>query len=102
METPILKNGSQDNNKPKLYLRNVPGIVFAIVFVTRFYICPESFIPKCFMLDDSRKNHFYGLQPCQMTGIMKWACPRTFDITFKTLSCLLSAKFRPFLCHLDS
>ena len=58
METPILKNGLQDNNKPKLYLRNVPGIVFAIVFVTRFYMYPESFIPQSFMLDDLlRKNH---------------------------------------------
>ena len=42
----ILKNGLQDINRPNLYLRNVPGIVFAIVFVTRFYIYPESFIPK--------------------------------------------------------
>ena len=68
----ILKNGLQDINRPNLYLRNVPGIVFAIVFVTRFYIYPESFIPKYFMLDDLlRKNHFHGLQPCQMTAIFK-------------------------------
>ena len=69
--TAILKNGLQIINRSKLYLRNVPGIVFAIVFVTRFYIYPESFIPKYFMLDDLRKNHFYGLQPCQMTAIIK-------------------------------
>ena len=56
--TAILKNGLQIINRSKLYLRNVPGIVFAIVFVTRFYIYPESFIPQYFMLDDLlRKNH---------------------------------------------
>ena len=61
-------------------MRNVPGIVFAIVFVTRFYIYPESFIPKYFMLDDLlRKNHFHRLQPRQMTAIIKWTCPRTLD-----------------------
>ena len=42
--TAILKNGLQDINRPKLYLRDVPGIVFAIVFITRFYIHPERFI----------------------------------------------------------
>ena len=42
--TAILKNGLQIINRSKLYLRNVPGIVFAIVFVTRFYIYPERFI----------------------------------------------------------
>ena len=50
----------------------MPGIVFAIVFVTRFYIYPESFIPKYFMLDDLlRKNDSHGLQPRQMTAIIK-------------------------------
>ena len=73
-------------NTPDLSLRNVPGIVFAIAFVTRFYIYPGSFIPKYFMLDDLlRKNLFHGLQPRQMTVIIKWACPRTRDIAFKTL-----------------
>ena len=66
-------------------MRNVPGIVFAIVFVTRFYTYPESFIPKYFMSDDLRKNHFHGLHLCQMTAIIKCASPRTLDITFKTL-----------------
>ena len=84
--TAVLKNGLQDINRPNLYLRNVPGIVFAIVFVTRFYIYPESFIPKYFMLDDLlRKNHFRWLQPRQMTAIIKWICPRTLDFAFKTL-----------------
>ena len=69
--TTMLKNGLQHINTPNLYLRNVPGIVFATVFVTRFYIYSESFIPKYFMLDDLRKNNFYGLQPCQMTAIIK-------------------------------
>ena len=60
--TTMLKNGLQHINTPNLYLRNVPGIVFAIVFVARFYIYPESFIPKYFMLDNLLwKNHFHGL-----------------------------------------
>ena len=68
----ILKNGLQDINRPNLYLRNVLGIAFATVFVTRFCIYPESFIPKYFMLDDLlRKNYFPGLQPRQMTAIIK-------------------------------
>ena len=45
-------------NIPNLYWRNVPGVVFAIVLVTRFYIYPKSFIPKYFILDDLLgKNH---------------------------------------------
>ena len=56
--TTILKNGLQDINRPNLYLRNVPGIVFAIVLVSRLYIYLKSFIPKYFMLDDLLgKNH---------------------------------------------
>ena len=103
METPILKNGLQDNNKPKLYLRNVPGIVFAIVFVTRFDIYPESCIPKYFMLDDLlKKNHFHGLQPRQMTSMIKWTCPGTLDFAFKTMQCFLLEKFRPLPSHLGS
>ena len=82
----ILKNGLQDINRPNLYLRNVPGIVFAIVFVTRFYIYPESFIPKYFMLNDLlRKNYFHGIQPHQMTAIIRWKCPKTVDFAFKTM-----------------
>ena len=50
--TAILKNGLQDINRPNLYLRNVPQIIFAIVLVARFYIYPISFIPKYFILDD--------------------------------------------------
>ena len=58
-------------NRPNLYLRNGPGIIFAIIFVTRFHIYTESFIPKYFMLDDLLgKNHFHRLQPLQMTAIM--------------------------------
>ena len=54
------------------------------------------------MLDDLlRKNHFHGLQPCQITAIITLACPRTLDIAFKTLQCFLLEKFRP-SCHLDS
>ena len=68
----ILKNELQDINRPNLYLRNVPGTVFANVFVTRFYIYPESLIPKYFMLKDLfRKNHFHELPPHQMTAIIK-------------------------------
>ena len=57
-------------------MRNVPGIVFeivfAIVFVIRFYIYPEGFIPKYFILDDLLgKNHFHELQPHQMIAIIK-------------------------------
>ena len=52
----ILKNELQDINRPNLYLRNVPGTVFANVFVTRFYIYSESLIPKYFMLDDLFKE----------------------------------------------
>ena len=70
--TAILKNALQDINKPNLYLRKVPGIVFANVFVARFYIYLESFIPKYFMLDILlRKNHFHGLQPRKMIAIIK-------------------------------
>ena len=51
----------QDINRPNLYFRDVPGIVFTIVLVTRLYIYPEKFIPKYFILDDLlRKNHFHG------------------------------------------
>ena len=47
-------------------------IEFAIVFVTRFYKYPESFIPKYFTLDDLlRENHFHGLKPRQITAIIK-------------------------------
>ena len=70
--TAILKNGLQDINRCNLYLGNVPGVVFTIVFVRRFYIYPESFIPKYFKLDELfRKNYFHGLQPYQMTAIIK-------------------------------
>ena len=101
--TGILKNGLQDISRPNLYFRNVPGTVFAIVFVTGFQIQPESFIPKYFMLFDLlRKNHFHGLQPRQMTAIIKLTCPRTLDVAFKTLQCFLLEKFRPFPSHLDS
>ena len=80
-------------NRPNLYLRNVPGIVFAIVFVTRFYIYPESFIPKYFMLNDLlRKNYFRGLQPHQMTAIIRWKCPKTFDFAFTTMPPLFPSK----------
>ena len=101
--TAVLKNGLQDINRPNLYLRNVPGIVSAIAFVTRFYIYPVlSFIPRYFMLNDLlRKNHFHGLQPCQMRAIIKCAFARTLDIAFKTLLCFLLEKFRLFPCHLD-
>ena len=52
------------------------------LYITRFYIYPESFIPKYFMLDDLlRKNHFYGLKPCQMIAIIKWSCRRTLHCT---------------------
>ena len=44
--TAILKNGLQDINRPNLYLRDVSGIVFTIVFVTTFYIYPKNFIPN--------------------------------------------------------
>ena len=99
----MIKNGLPDINRPNLYLRNFTGIVFVIVFVTRFYIYPGSFIPKCFMLDDlSRKNHFHRLQPCQMTAIIKWTNSGTRDFEFKTLQCFLLEKFRPFPCHLDT
>ena len=48
-----------DINRPNLYLRDVSGIVFTIVFAPTFYIYPENFIPKCFILDDLlRKNIF--------------------------------------------
>ena len=68
----MLKNGLQDINRPNLYLRNVPGVVFANVFVTWVYIYPESFIPKYFMLNDLlRKNYFRGSQPHQMTVIIR-------------------------------
>ena len=50
--TAISKNRLQDINRLNLYLRDVSGIVFKIVFVTTFYIYPESFIPKYFILDD--------------------------------------------------
>ena len=67
-------------------MRNVPGIVFAIVFVTWVYIYPKSFIPKYFMLNDLlRKNYFHGLEPHQMTAIIRWKCPKTFDFAFKTM-----------------
>ena len=57
----ILKNGLEDINRPKFYLRNVAVVVFTIVFVTGFYICSETFIRKYFILVDvSRKNHFHG------------------------------------------
>ena len=59
--TSILKNGLQDINRPNLYLRDVSGILFTIVFVMTFYIYPENFIPKYFKLDDLlRENHFHG------------------------------------------
>ena len=59
--TAILKNGLQDINRPNLYLRDVPGIMFKVIFVTRFYIYPEKFIPSYFILDGLlRKNHFHG------------------------------------------
>ena len=59
--TAILSNGLQDINKPNLYLRNVPGLAFSIVFVTRFYKYSKSFIPKYFILNDLLgKNHFLG------------------------------------------
>ena len=52
------------------------------LYITRFYIYPESFIPKYFMLDDLlRKNHFHGLKPCQMIAIIKWSCRRTLHCT---------------------
>ena len=58
--TAILKNGLQDINRPTLYLRDVSGITFTAVFVM-FYIYPENFIPKYFILDDLlRKNHFHS------------------------------------------
>ena len=41
-----------------------------IFFVTRFYIYPESFISKYFILND-----FLTKNPCQMTAIIKWICP---------------------------
>ena len=48
-----------DINRPNLYLREVSGIVFTIVFAPTFYIYPENFIPKYFILDDLlRKNIF--------------------------------------------
>ena len=51
----------KDINRSNLYLRDVSGIVFTIVFVTTFYIYSENFIPKYFMLDDLlSKNHFHG------------------------------------------
>ena len=59
--TAISKNRLQDINRLNLYLRDVSGIVFKIVFVMTFYIYPENFIPKYFILDDLlRRNHFYG------------------------------------------
>ena len=67
-------------------MRNVRVIVFATVFVTWVYIYPESFIPKYFMFNDLlRKNYFHGLQPHQMTTIIRWKCPKTFDFAFKTM-----------------
>ena len=103
MKTPILKNGLQDINTPNLYLRNVPGIVFAIVFVTKFDIYPESCIPKYFMLGDLlRKNHFHGLQPRHMSAIIKLTFPGALDFAFKTMQCFLLEKFRPSPSHLDS
>ena len=52
------------------------------LYITRFYIYPESFIPKYFMLDDLlRKNHFHGFKPCQMIAIIKWSCRRTLHCT---------------------
>ena len=51
----------QDINRLNLYLRDFSGIVFTIVFVTTFYIYPENFIPKYFILDDLlRENYFNG------------------------------------------
>ena len=65
-------NALQDINRPNLYLRKVPGIVFVIVFVARFYVYLESFIPKYFMFDISlRKNHFHRLQLRKMIAIIK-------------------------------
>ena len=78
-------------------------IIFETVFLTRFYIYGESFTTKYFMLDDLlRKNHFHGLQPCQMTVIIKWLCSRTIDFAFKTLQYFLLEKFRLLPCHLDN
>ena len=97
LHTAILKNGLQDINRPNLYFRNVPKIVFPAVFVTRFYIYPESFIAKYFMLDDLlRENHFHGLKPRHMAAIIKLTYPRTLDFAFTTLQCFLLDKFRPF------
>ena len=55
------------------------------------------------MLDDLLwQNHFYGLQPRQMTAIIKSTCPRTPDFVFKFLQCFLLQKFRPFPGHIDN
>ena len=86
--TVVLKNGLQYINRPNLYFRNAPEILFAIVFMTRFYIYPESFIPNYLLLDDLlRKNRVHEFHLHQMTAIIKWTCPRTLDFAFKTLQC---------------